>query len=252
MRRGRRSVCWNCVAPKQRFVFVGVDEAPLLSLGRHFSAPAIFKTDLDREGRAVLMGRDHDEFNRWEAGQALAADLMLEMARAAQSGAPPKTDPIYLNAIGDVLARAEEDHAFAAQMLMPPPESELAPAMTPADPDGHPRRPRGPDARHRVADRTRLARLNELYAALETRRLSSRTRAPRGGGPCAMRCCAISRRTMRAAAGLAEAHYRSASNMTDMIAGLAALTRMKSPCAMTPSPISMTASAAIRWCWTNG
>jgi aminopeptidase N len=32
-----------------------------------------------------------------------------------------------------------------------------------------------------------------------------------------------------AAAGLAEAHYRSADNMTDMIAGLAALTRMESP-----------------------
>jgi aminopeptidase N len=32
-----------------------------------------------------------------------------------------------------------------------------------------------------------------------------------------------------AAAGLAEAHYRSATNMTDMIAGLSALTRMQSP-----------------------
>jgi aminopeptidase N len=32
-----------------------------------------------------------------------------------------------------------------------------------------------------------------------------------------------------AAAGLAEAHYRSADNMTDMIAGLAALTRIESP-----------------------
>jgi aminopeptidase N len=31
------------------------------------------------------------------------------------------------------------------------------------------------------------------------------------------------------AAGLADAHYRTASNMTDMIAGLAALTRMESP-----------------------
>ena len=32
-----------------------------------------------------------------------------------------------------------------------------------------------------------------------------------------------------AAAALADAHYRSATNMTDMIAGLAALTRMDSP-----------------------
>ena len=34
-----------------------------------------------------------------------------------------------------------------------------------------------------------------------------------------------------AAAGLADAHYRTADNMTDMIAGLAALTRMESPLA---------------------
>ena len=32
-----------------------------------------------------------------------------------------------------------------------------------------------------------------------------------------------------AAAGLADAHYRSATSMTDMIAGLAALTRMETP-----------------------
>jgi aminopeptidase N len=32
-----------------------------------------------------------------------------------------------------------------------------------------------------------------------------------------------------AAAGLADAHYRTATNMTDMIVGLAALTRMESP-----------------------
>ena len=30
---------------EQSFIFVGVDEAPLLSLGRRFSAPAVFKFD---------------------------------------------------------------------------------------------------------------------------------------------------------------------------------------------------------------
>ena len=42
----------------------------------------------------------------------------------------------YIDAIGDVLAGAEADPAFAAQMLMPPTESELAARRTPVDPDG--------------------------------------------------------------------------------------------------------------------
>ena len=64
---------------EQRFVFVNVAEAPLLSLGRGFSAPAIFKTQSTRRDRAVLMGKDSDAFNRWEAGQTLAAEIMLEV-----------------------------------------------------------------------------------------------------------------------------------------------------------------------------
>ena len=61
---------------------------------------------------------------------------------AGNGGARPRGRrrcAIYIDAIGDVLARAEEDPAFAAQMLMPPTESELALAMTPVDPDAHPR-----------------------------------------------------------------------------------------------------------------
>src|SRR3954470_24500658 len=58
------------------FTFVHVPEEPLLSLGRDFSAPAVFRTPLTRQQRAVLMGKDSDAFNRWEAGQNLAAEIM--------------------------------------------------------------------------------------------------------------------------------------------------------------------------------
>ncbi len=107
-------------------------EEPLLSLGRGFSAPAIFRTPHGRAERAILMGCDRDAFNRWEAGQILAAEIMLEVAGTARAGA----DADYLAAIGEVLARAEDDPAFAAQMLMPPTENELATRKTPVDPDG--------------------------------------------------------------------------------------------------------------------
>ena len=113
---------------------MNVSEEPLISVGRGFSAPANFKPPLDRKARAALMAHDSDAFNRWEAGQALATDVLLDMADKAKA-APPATDKTYLDAIGEVLARAEDDPAFAALMLVPPFESELALAKTPVDPD---------------------------------------------------------------------------------------------------------------------
>jgi len=208
--------------PSHRFVFTGVEEEPLLSLGRGFSAPAIFQTPLDRAGRAKLMGRDHDPFNRWEAGQILARDILLEAA--AQ---PRACDALYLDALGDVLVEAESDPAFAAQMLMPPTESELAAARTPVD----------PEALHRarialirdIAD-AHGKRLAELYEhAADEGHYSPDAKS---AGRRALRNAALRYLTAaddEAAAGLADAHYRTATNMTDMIAGLGALTRMESP-----------------------
>ncbi len=135
----------NATGPEERvleldtaektFKFVDVAEAPLLSLGRHFSAPVHFKTPIKREALAALMARDTDSFNRWEAGQTLATQVLQEMAEAAKGGYVPKDDPTYVAAVGQALDRADEDHAFAALMLSPPLESELALASEMPDPD---------------------------------------------------------------------------------------------------------------------
>ena len=207
---------------EERFVFVDVAEEPLLSVGRGFSAPAVFKVPTDRKAHAVLMGRDADAFNRWEAGQALATDLLKEMAQSPQ----PKPDPVYVSAIGEVLARAEEDIAFAAQMLVPPLESEIALAMTPPDPDAI---NAARTALIRAIANAHGARIETLYRKLETRSAYAPDAA--SAGRRALRNVLLRYLTARddeAAAALADAHYRAATNMTDMIAGLAALTRMNS------------------------
>jgi aminopeptidase N len=207
----------------QRFVFTGITEEPLLSLGRGFSAPAIFQTPHARAERAVLMGRDTDPFNRWEAGQVLAAEIMLDVAVPGASG----NSASYVAAIGDVLGTAMDDPAFAAQMLMPPTESELAARRTPVDPDAiHGARM----ALVRAIAGAHASRFAELYEATQA-----------DGGHYSPDAKSAGRRALRnaclryltafdddAAAGLADAHYRTATNMTDMIVGLAALTRMES------------------------
>jgi aminopeptidase N len=206
-----------------RFTFVDVAEEPLLSLGRDFSAPAIFRTPHGRQERAILMGKDNDAFNRWEAGQGLAAEIMLEVAGKAR----PDANSDYIAAIGEVLARAQDDPAFAAQMLMPPTENELAARKTPVDPVGiH-------TARVTLVRAIALTHQDRLAALYEHMRdAADFSPDARSAGRRALRNAALRYLTAaddEAAAGLADAHYRTASSMTDMIAGLAALTRMESP-----------------------
>jgi aminopeptidase N len=208
---------------EQRFVFVDVTKEPLLSVGRGFSAPAVFKVPSDNTALAALMSRDADAFNRWEAGQSLATQILKRMA-AGQATTP---GDIYIDAIGEVLSRAENDAAFTAQMLMPPLESELALAMTPPDPDDiHAAR----TALIRAIAAAHGPRIEELYDRLAN--AGSFTPDAASAGRRALRNVLLRYTTARDdenAAARADAHYRAATNMTDMIAGLAALTRMDSP-----------------------
>ena len=205
-----------------RFTFVDVAEEPLLSVGRGFSAPAVFKVPTGRKANAQLMARDSDAFNRWEAGQSLATDVLKEMASGKA-----QADPTYVTAIGEVLARADEDIAFAALMLTPPTESELALAMIPADPDAiHAAR----TALIRAVADAHRARIDALYKSLEIGQAFSPDAEQAGRR--ALRNVLLRYLTAaddETAAALSDAHYRAAGNMTDMIAGLAALTRMVSP-----------------------
>jgi aminopeptidase N len=212
---------------EESFVFVGVAEEPLVSIGRGFSAPVNFRLALDRKARANLMGRDRDAFNRWESGQALATEILLDMAETAKKGAEPRADKTYLEAIGEVLARAEDDPAFAALMLMPPLESELALAKSPADPDAiHAAR----IALIRAVAGAHEPALRKLYAKSAEQGVFSPD--AKSAGQRTLRNALLRYLTAAddsEAAHLADAHYRAASNMTDMIAGLAALGRMNTP-----------------------
>ena len=212
---------------EQRFVFVDVPERPLLSIGRRFSAPAIVRTPLRREDHAALMACDPDGFNRWEAGQKLARDVLLEMAQMASAGGTANPDPVFLDAIGEVLAGAEEDPAFAAQMLVPPLESELALVMQPADPEAlYAAR----TALLRAVARSHRRAFAGLYESLHDEGPYRPDAAPAGRRALRNVCLRYLTAADNAeAAEFADAHYRAATNMSDMMAGLAQLTRMDFP-----------------------
>ena len=216
---GPQSRVLELTTASRRFVFVDVNEPPLLSLGQGFSAPVIFHSPATRADRARLMGKDGDNFNRWEAGQKLAGEIMLAGA----------ADGDYLAAIGEVLKAAEKDPAFAAQMLMPPTENELASLKTPVDPEAlH-------EARRMLVKavagthRQRLTQLYDAMAGADSAVTPFRTDAGSAGKRALRNACLryLTAADDSAAAALADAHYRGAASMTGMIAGLGALSRMQ-------------------------
>jgi aminopeptidase N len=214
-------------APRQRFVFTGIEEEPVLSIGRNFSAPVIIRTQTDAKTRAFLMSRDSDAFNRWESGQQLSTEMLREMIGSVQAGQPAHVDPIYIEALGGVLQRADEDHAFTALMLMPPSESELALASTPIDPEAiHQARL----ALIRAVAEAHHASLAALYGRLQSRGAFSPD--AQSAGRRSLRNAALRFLTVAdddKAAELSDNHYRTSTNMTEATAGLAALARTNHP-----------------------
>lgn len=109
----------------------GVAEAPVLSALRGFSAPVNLSTDAKPHDRYVLFGSDPDLFNRWEAGQTLARDLILSRA----AGAPDEVgEERYADALGRALVDDAAEPAFKALLLALPSEPDLALMSEPADP----------------------------------------------------------------------------------------------------------------------
>ena len=119
---------------EQTFTFVNLSVAPVPSLLRDFSAPVKVHYAYDREDLAFLFAYDSDAFNRWEAGQRLATDLLLEMVGDIRAKRTAEVPGDFLAAFRSALQDREADPALLALALTLPGEVELAEAMGVADP----------------------------------------------------------------------------------------------------------------------
>jgi aminopeptidase N len=114
------------------FTFTGVDQPPVLSLLRGFSAPVLLADGLTDADLLVLLRHDSDPYNRWEAGQRLAMQRLLAAIRGdADAGAP---DAEFVAAMRDVLRHPELDAAFKELVLTLPGEAYVAEQLESVDP----------------------------------------------------------------------------------------------------------------------
>jgi len=121
-------------ATEQAFTFINVPMAPVPSLLRDFSAPVKLHYLYSRQGLAFLFAHDSDSFNRWEAGQRLATDVILEMVADIVRNKEPQIPEVFLTAFRSALTDKAADPALLALALTLPGEMELAEAMSIADP----------------------------------------------------------------------------------------------------------------------
>jgi len=120
---------------EQRFVFENLTEQPIVSLLRGFSAPVKLVMERSLEELAFLLSFDPDTFNRWEAGQQLAGQIITGLISDVQAGRELHINPIIVNAFKQVLAQPWDDLSYFSLLLTLPSETYLAEQMSVIDVD---------------------------------------------------------------------------------------------------------------------
>ncbi|MCK2184889.1 aminopeptidase N [Halomonas getboli] len=111
---------------EQEFLFTDVEEAPVPSLARGFSAPAKLHFPYSREDLAFLQTHDSDGFNRWDAGQRLSLLALDDLIAAHRNGVEKVMDPRVVEAFRALLNGETDDKAVLAEMLTLPSEAYIA------------------------------------------------------------------------------------------------------------------------------
>ncbi|PIE08525.1 MAG: aminopeptidase N [Rhodobacterales bacterium] len=120
--------------PRQSFRIRGLTARPVPSILRGFSAPVILQHDTSPEDRAFLLAHDTDPFNRWEAGRALAKEVLVAMVQDREAPLA-----LYLDALAAMARDDTADPAFRALALRLPGQDDIAQTLSDAgftpDPD---------------------------------------------------------------------------------------------------------------------
>jgi aminopeptidase N len=206
------------------FTFVNVDDEPVPSLLRGFSAPVILIDHLSDADLLVLLQHDTDPFNRWEAGQRLALGRLLA---AAASDAPLELDGPFLDAMRAVLRHPTLDAAFKDLVLRLPSESYVAEQMSPVDPQRiHAVR------ESMLAQMARALRADWEWAFDAHQVSGAYSPDPVSSGKRALANRALAMLCLDAVAqrdpvwqGRADQRFKDATNMTDRLGALGALVR---------------------------
>ncbi|GAB4262548.1 MAG: aminopeptidase N [Methylomicrobium sp.] len=120
---------------EQQFVFENLPQKPIVSLLRGFSAPVKLEMKRSLDELAFLLSHDPDTFNRWEAGQQLAGQIIAGLIDDIQNNRPLILDPTLVHAYKKIVQQCWLDLSYFALLLTLPSEIYLAEQMSVVDVD---------------------------------------------------------------------------------------------------------------------
>jgi len=197
---------------QQTWIFDQVTSCPVLSINRNFSAPIHLDFDQSEADLLTMFSSDDDAFNRWEAGQKLAMQMILSHRLP---------DKNLIEAYRALLTDPELDPAFKELALTLPAETYLYEQCTSVDPQQIYAARRA--FRHALASELRIE-WAALYQQMQTSGPFNPDAA--SSGKRALKNLALSMLLETDPliwAPMAVNQYQNADNMTDRYAALAGL-----------------------------
>ncbi len=106
---------------EQSFLFEDISEKPIVDLLQEFSAPVQLQYDYSKEQLAFLLKHSKDSFNRWNAGNQLATQVLRESVSSVEQSS--------ISTLNDALIHAMQtgatDASLLAELLILPNEKDL-------------------------------------------------------------------------------------------------------------------------------
>jgi aminopeptidase N len=212
---------------RSRVTWTGLEQRPVLSLNRGFSAAINLQSDLTDADRLFLARHDDDPFNRWQVLQTATTEALIKTVEAIRAGATAPDCTQEVEAFAAALANAAIDPALLAQLLTLPSEGDLARDIA---------KNVDPDAIYGARLSLKRAILEAMEDDLRARYDAVSSPVPyipdaEGAGRRALKTVLLDLLTARRdenSAHLAYAQFTSADNQTDRIGALAVLSQIPS------------------------
>lgn len=202
----------------QTFEFKNIPEFAIPSAFRGFSAPIKLVNDLTAQEKLTLMAYDTDAFNRWDASQQIACDIILQMMDTGRSELIEQ----YTHALDVTLQDNDLDPALCAELLQLPAAKYIAELVDEID----------PHAIYNAREKLKFKIAKSLNSSFVKRYQASQNKTdqfeltPQAMGLRALNNACLSYISLipsNETSVLCAEHYWHANNMTDRMGVLAAL-----------------------------
>lgn len=205
-----------------RVTFKGLSHRPIPSLLRGFSAPIRLNFAEDADTLVFRAQHDDDAYNRWEALDSFALNVMVAQAKAAMDGETCIVDPRFLSALRDLTFDETLSPAYRAQALaLPAPHAIAREIGKNIDPDAV-----------RKAYVTVLQSVGEYLGEDALRKMAELAKSEASADPlpagemralknALLPLCMAAK--LEGAAQFAQTQFAKATNMTDRMAALSSL-----------------------------